>query len=74
MTRTKSNRIHKLIACYLMPLLLHVTTVSVSFPHLLEFLYHKKDFFDRHRESFPAILYFYQSDGIMGELGLKILA
>ena len=23
-------------------------------------------FFDRHRESFPAILYFYQSDGIMG--------
>ena len=31
-------------------------------------------FFDRHRESFPAILYFYQSDGIMGELGLKIVA
>ena len=31
-------------------------------------------FFDRHRESFPAILYFYQSDGIMGKLGLKILA
>ena len=26
-------------------------------------------FFDRHRESFPAILYFYQSDGIMGKLG-----
>ena len=24
-------------------------------------------FFDRHRESFPAILYFYQSDGIMGK-------
>ena len=28
-------------------------------------------FFDRHRESFPAILYFYQSDGIMGKLRLK---
>ena len=26
-------------------------------------------FFDRHRESFPAILYFYQSDGIMGKFG-----
>lgn len=26
----------------------------------------KEYFFDRHRESFPAILYFYQSDGIMG--------
>ena len=26
-------------------------------------------FFDRHRESFPAILYFYQSDGIMGKSG-----
>ena len=30
-------------------------------------------FFDRHRESFPAILYFYQSDGIMGKSKILLI-